>query len=208
MEKKIHKVSSLSRLFSRLPLRNPTPFSSPRLLRRPPRPPLRSSEAQFQCFRSRAPIVDLGGSRCCVRCLRTALTSSHLSPLSMAVSVRVSFSIGGLWWVAWSLLRMGLDSPRGGLQWRRLVVSFGSPLRNLCSGGVALLAPVFPPCASCSCSGGVYPSGLSVLYGLWVKRVYTVTEGGFVGSNLQVFLSYDGIIRWCRNLVSPVVVRV
>ncbi|KAF2555432.1 hypothetical protein F2Q68_00013171 [Brassica cretica] len=36
-----------------------------------------------------------------------------------------------------------------------------------------------------SCSGGVYPSDLSVLYGLWVKRVYTVTEGGFGGGNLQ-----------------------
>ena len=59
-----------------------------------------------------------------------------------------------------------------------------------------------------SFSGGVYPSGLSVLYGLWVKRVYTVTEGGFVGGNLQVFLSYDDIVGWCRNLVSPVVVRV
>ncbi|KAL0752044.1 hypothetical protein Bca101_034047 [Brassica carinata] len=80
---------------------------------------------------------------------------------------------------------MGLDSPRGGFQWRRLVVSFGSPLRNLCTGGVALLPPVFPPCASC--------------------RVYTVTEGGFVGGNLQVFLSYDDIVGWCRNLVSPVV---
>ncbi|KAF3583220.1 hypothetical protein F2Q69_00026268 [Brassica cretica] len=59
-----------------------------------------------------------------------------------------------------------------------------------------------------SCSGGVYPSDLSVLYGLWVKRVYTVTEGGFGGGNLQVSLSYDGIVGWCHNLVSPVVVRV
>ena len=50
---------------------------------------------------------------------------------------------------------MGLDSPRGGFQWRRLVVSFGSPLRNLCTGGVALLPPVFPPCASCRYIGSI-----------------------------------------------------
>ncbi|KAF3583219.1 hypothetical protein F2Q69_00026269 [Brassica cretica] len=91
---------------------------------------------------------------------------------------RVFFSTGGLWWVAWSLLRMGLDSPRGGLQWRHLVVSFGSPLRNLTPIGLSVL--VFS--LDVSCSGGVYPS---VLYGLWVKRVYTVTDGGFGGGNLQ-----------------------
>ncbi|CAN6878068.1 unnamed protein product, partial [Brassica oleracea] len=69
----------------------------------------------------------------------------------------------------------------GGVLWLASALHFGTCV----TGGVALLAPVIPPCASC--------------------RVYTVTEGGFGGGNLQVSLSYDGIVGWCHNLVSPVV---
>ncbi|KAF2538565.1 hypothetical protein F2Q70_00001355 [Brassica cretica] len=32
-----------------------------------------------------------------------------------------------------------------------------------------------------SCSGGMYPFSLFVLYGLSVKKAYTVTKGGFAG---------------------------
>ena len=59
-----------------------------------------------------------------------------------------------------------------------------------------------------SCSGGVYPSGPFVLYEPSVKRVYTVTVGGFGSSNLRVFLSYEGIVGLCHYLVPSVVVRV
>lgn len=53
----------------------------------------------------------------------------------------------------------------------------------------------------------VCPSGLLVLYGLSVKRVYTVPVVGLEGSNLRVCLSYDGIVGWCHYLVPPVVVN-
>lgn len=44
---------------------------------------------------------------------------------------RVLFSTGGLWWIAWRLLRLGLDFPLDCLRWRRYVVSFGAPLQSM-----------------------------------------------------------------------------
>ncbi|CAN6865460.1 unnamed protein product, partial [Brassica oleracea] len=54
------------------------------------------------------------------------------------------------------------------------------------AGGVALIAPVFLPCASC--------------------RYYCFDVGcGFGSSNLRVFFSYDDIVGLCHYLVPSVV---
>ncbi|KAF3516820.1 hypothetical protein DY000_02063741 [Brassica cretica] len=103
--------------------------------------------------RSKAHVVDLGGSRCGQASRGSSVVSSKGSPppsvwlvavvglglfsevrsraFCSGLKFRVLFSTGGLWWIVWRLLRLGLDFPLDCLRWRRYVVSFGAPLQSM-----------------------------------------------------------------------------